>query len=121
MRRVRFQVLPGFRDFFPEELSLRRWIEAAWHASSRAAGFQEIDGPVLESLELFTAKSGPEIANQLYAFRDKGDDYVTRVFDLSGRPLKGWILVGPDALRDDTSLAEWVRLAADHAASLPAK
>ena len=45
----------------------------------------------------------------------------TRVFDLSGRPLKGWILVGPDALRDDKSLATWVGLAADHAASLPEK
>jgi histidyl-tRNA synthetase len=76
MRPVRFQVLPGFRDFFPEELALRRWVESAWHQASRAAGFQEIDGPVLESLELFTAKSGPEIANQLYAFSDKGNREV---------------------------------------------
>jgi histidyl-tRNA synthetase len=69
---MRFQALPGFRDFFPDDLAVRRWIESAWHRASRAAGFEEIDGPVLEALELFTAKSGPEIAGQLYAFTDKG-------------------------------------------------
>ncbi|HKC51512.1 MAG TPA: ATP phosphoribosyltransferase regulatory subunit, partial [Myxococcota bacterium] len=69
---MRFQALPGFRDFFPDDLAVRRWIESAWHRAARNAGFEEIDGPVLEALELLTAKSGPEIANQLYAFTDKG-------------------------------------------------
>ncbi len=73
---MRFQALPGFRDFFPEDLAVRRWIESAWHRASKNAGFEEIDGPVLEALDLFTAKSGPEIANQLYAFTDKGDRQV---------------------------------------------
>ena len=73
---MRFQVLPGFRDFFPEDLAIRRWIESAWHGAARAAGFQEFDGPVLESLELFTAKSGEEISGQLYTFFDKGDRAV---------------------------------------------
>ncbi len=74
---MRFRALPGFRDFFPEEMATRRWIENAWHQASRAAGFQEIDGPVLESLELVTEKSGQEIVGQLYAFSDKGDRQVT--------------------------------------------
>ena len=73
---MRFQALPGFRDFFPAEMALRRWIEQAWHQAARAAGFQEVDGPVLESLELFTAKSGSEITGQLYAFSDKGEREV---------------------------------------------
>ena len=73
---MRFQVLPGFRDFFPEDLAIRRAIEAAWHGAARAAGFEEFDGPVLESLELFTAKSGEEISGQLYTFPDKGDRAV---------------------------------------------
>jgi histidyl-tRNA synthetase len=76
MPRVRFQVLPGFRDFFPEDLAVRRWIESAWHGASRAAGFEEFDGPVLEALELFTAKSGDEISAQLYTFVDKGERAV---------------------------------------------
>ena len=74
---MRFRVLPGFRDFYPEELAVRRGIEAAWHRASRAAGFQEIDGPVLEPLDLLTAKSGQEIVSQLYAFEDKGGRAVS--------------------------------------------
>ena len=74
---MRFQALPGFRDFEPEAQAVRRWIESAWHEASRRAGFQEWDGPPLESLELFTAKSGQEIAEQLYAFTDKGGREVT--------------------------------------------
>jgi histidyl-tRNA synthetase len=70
--RVRLQSLPGFRDFYPAEMAVRRAIESAWHKASRAAGFEEWDGPVLEPLELFTAKSGAEIAGQLYWFADKG-------------------------------------------------
>jgi histidyl-tRNA synthetase len=74
---VRFQGLPGFRDFYPEDLAQRRFIESAWHRASRGAGFQEIDGPVLESLELLTAKSGEEIVGQLYTFEDKGGRAVS--------------------------------------------
>jgi histidyl-tRNA synthetase len=74
---MRFQGLPGFRDFYPEDLARRRSIESAWHRASRCAGFQEIDGPVLEPLELLTAKSGDEIVGQLYAFEDKGGRAVS--------------------------------------------
>ena len=73
---MRFKALTGFRDFYPEQMAVRRTIEAAWHRASRNAGFQEFDGPVLESLELLAAKSGPEIETQLYAFEDKGERRV---------------------------------------------
>ena len=74
---MRFRALPGFRDFYPEQMATRRWIERAWHEASRAAGYQEIDGPVLESLELIEAKSGEMIAGELYAFQDKGEREVS--------------------------------------------
>jgi hypothetical protein len=45
----------------------------------------------------------------------------TRVFDLNGRPMKGWILVEPSGVADDAGLARWLQLATDYAASLPAK
>ncbi|MHC5052163.1 MAG: ATP phosphoribosyltransferase regulatory subunit, partial [Planctomycetota bacterium] len=73
---MEFKALPGFRDFYPEEMALRRHVEGAWHAASQAAGFREIDGPPLESLDLFKAKSGNEIIEQLYTFKDKGDRWV---------------------------------------------
>ena len=44
-----------------------------------------------------------------------------RPFDLSGRPMRGWLLVSPDALTDDADLARWVDAGSDHAASLPPK
>jgi len=66
------QSLPGFRDFFPEELALRSHIFAAMRNVARRYGFDEVDGPPLEALELYTDKSGDEIVGQLYAFVDKG-------------------------------------------------
>jgi histidyl-tRNA synthetase len=64
--------LPGFRDFFPSELAARSVIFATWREVARRYGFVEYDGPPLEPLELYTRKSGEEIAGQLYNFVDKG-------------------------------------------------
>ncbi|MGD0016539.1 MAG: histidine--tRNA ligase [Verrucomicrobiia bacterium] len=65
--------LPGFRDFYPGELAVRRYIFGKWQETARRYGFREYDGPPLESLELYTQKSGEEIVGQLYNFTDKGD------------------------------------------------
>ncbi len=67
------KALPGFRDFYPEDLALRSYIFETWRKVATRYGFEEYDGPPLEPLELYTAKSGDEIVGQLYAFRDKGD------------------------------------------------
>ncbi len=67
------KALPGFRDFYPEDLSLRNHIFATWRSVAARYGFEEYDGPPLEALELYTKKSGDEIVQQLYTFRDKGD------------------------------------------------
>src|SRR5690349_13409667 len=70
------KALPGFRDFYPDDLALRSHIFAAWRAVAARYGFEEYDGPPLEPLELYTAKSGDEIVRQLYNFKDKGDREV---------------------------------------------
>ena len=67
------KALPGFRDFYPEDLTLRNHIFATWRSVAARYGFEEYDGPPLEALDLYTQKSGDEIVQQLYAFRDKGD------------------------------------------------
>ena len=69
--------LPGFRDFYPRELAYRSHIFAAWREAARRFGFEEYDGPPLESLELYTDKSGEEIVRQLYNFEDKGGRAVS--------------------------------------------
>ena len=70
------RALPGFRDFYPDDTALRNHIFAVWRTVASRYGFEEYDGPPLESLELYTQKSGPEIVGQLYHFRDKGDREV---------------------------------------------
>ena len=45
----------------------------------------------------------------------------TRPFDLTGRPMKGWILVESQGLKTEAQLGKWVQLAAKYAGSLPAK
>src|SRR6266536_1111823 len=70
------KALPGFRDFYPEDLTLRNHIFATWRSVAGRYGFEEYDGPPLESLELYTKRSGDEIVAQLYTFKDKGDREV---------------------------------------------
>ena len=64
--------LPGFRDFYPQELAERAFIMDTWRAVARRYAFSEYDGPPLEPLDLYTKKSGDEIVGQLYNFVDKG-------------------------------------------------
>ena len=70
------KALPGFREFYPEDLAFRSHIFATWRAVAARYGFEEYDGPPLEPLDLYTDKSGEEIVGQLYNFRDKGDREV---------------------------------------------
>lgn len=66
------KALPGFREFYPADLALRTHIVRTWRSVATRYGFEEYDGPPLEPLELYTAKSGDEIVGQLYNFIDKG-------------------------------------------------
>lgn len=67
-----FEVLPGFRDFYPEDCARRNFIFHRWKDWARRFDFQAYDIPTLEPLELFTQKSGPEIVSQLFHFEDQG-------------------------------------------------
>ena len=67
-----FQSLPGFRDFYPDDLARRTHIFRHWRQAAGAFGFAEYDAPVLEPLDLYRAKSGEEIEAQLFSFTDKG-------------------------------------------------
>src|SRR5262245_32674195 len=73
---MRFAALPGFRDLYPDAFERRRRIFGAWRDVATRYGFEEYDGPPLENLELYTAKSGEEIVGQLYSFTDKGGRQV---------------------------------------------
>jgi histidyl-tRNA synthetase len=68
------------RDFYPEDMRRREWIERAWADASLAAGFLPWDGPILETLDLYVRKSGDEIVEQLFNIASKGSQ------DLAVRP-----------------------------------
>ena len=70
------QLLPGFRDFYPEDCARRNYIIATWREVARRYGFVEYDGPVLEPIDLYKKKSGGELVGQLFDFTDKGDRHV---------------------------------------------
>ena len=44
-----------------------------------------------------------------------------RAFDITGRPMKGWMMVGPEGCETDQALREWVREGVEFALTLPAK
>jgi histidyl-tRNA synthetase len=69
---VKFQNVKGTRDFYPEDMAVRNWIFQTWRAVSLRNGFEQYDSPIFEYLDLYTAKSGEEIVEQLYSFEDRG-------------------------------------------------
>ena len=70
------QLLPGFRDFYPDECAVRTYIIAKWREVARIYGFVEYDGPMLEPIDLYKKKSGGELLGQLFDFVDKGERHV---------------------------------------------
>jgi histidyl-tRNA synthetase len=76
----KFQAPKGTRDFYPADMAVRRYLEGVWRDVSIGHGFNEIDGPTFEHLELYTVKSGPGIVSELFSFRRAGGetDYALR-------------------------------------------
>ncbi|MBN1233779.1 MAG: histidine--tRNA ligase [Candidatus Coatesbacteria bacterium] len=62
----------GMRDFYPEDMLFRNYLFDKWREISRIYGFEEFDAPIVESADLFRRKSGEEIDEQIYVFKDKG-------------------------------------------------
>lgn len=67
----------GTRDFYPEDKRIQNYIFNTWRKVVESHGYQEYGAPILEPLEIYTAKSGQELANeQTYSFVDRGDRVV---------------------------------------------
>jgi histidyl-tRNA synthetase len=68
----------GTRDYYPEEMGVRTWLYRNMRQVSEAFGYSEWEGPLLETVELYAAKSGEEIVEkQSYVFSDRGGDKIT--------------------------------------------
>jgi len=67
----------GTRDFTPDVMSRRLAFENLLESKALSHGFKRVQTPIFETLDLFTAKSGPGVVKQLYAFQDKSDRALT--------------------------------------------
>ena len=77
MKKV-IQAVKGTRDFYPEQMAVRVWLYNTMRAVAESFGYQEYEAPILETLELYAAKSGEELVKeQSYAFTDRGGTEIT--------------------------------------------
>jgi len=68
----------GTREFYPEQMALRNYINDKVRGASEAFGYAEWDAPFIEPMELYAAKSGEELVKkQAFVFRDRGGEEVT--------------------------------------------
>lgn len=70
---MKLQPPKGTRDFYPDDMAWRRFLHDAWRRVSVRHGFEEIDGPIFETLDLYRVKSGDGIVSELFHFTDRGD------------------------------------------------
>jgi len=76
--KKKIQTVKGTREFYPEAMALRNYLFEKVRAAAQSFGYQEYDGPFIESLDLYAAKSGEElIKKQSFVFEDRGGDVVT--------------------------------------------
>ena len=74
---MEFERPRGTRDFLFEEMRQRNEAENTLRRVFENYGFGEVQTPLFEDLKLFTTKSGEEIVDQLYNFKDKGGRDLT--------------------------------------------
>ncbi len=67
----------GTRDFYPPQMALRNWLYRHIRTVSEKYGYQEWEAPILETLELYAAKSGEELVKeQAFVFEDRGGTLI---------------------------------------------
>ena len=73
----------GIRDIEPEEFDLHLKVRRAFEEVARAYNFKLMEPGPLESLSVLRAKSGSQVDEQIYAFKDKADRDIGLRFDLT--------------------------------------
>jgi histidyl-tRNA synthetase len=76
--KAKIATVKGTRDFYPEQMRLRNWLYGNMRAAAQQFGYQEYDGPFIETLALYAARSGEELVKeQAFVFNDRGGDQIT--------------------------------------------
>jgi histidyl-tRNA synthetase len=78
MAKKIIQSVKGTRDFYPEQMAVRTWLYDVLRNVAESFGYQEYEAPMLETLELYAAKSSDEIVReQSYVFKDRSGTQIT--------------------------------------------
>ncbi len=72
-----FRTIRGMRDFLPKDAEKMRYVEAIARELARLYGYEEVITPIMEHYDLLAAKSGEEIRERMYTFRDMGGRRVS--------------------------------------------
>ncbi|MHA1506564.1 MAG: histidine--tRNA ligase [Candidatus Asgardarchaeia archaeon] len=79
----KIQPVRGMRDFLPEDMIKRQYVFEKIRSVFERFGFQPLETPAVEYLEILTAKSGKDVERQIYRFKDLGERWVGLRFDLT--------------------------------------
>lgn len=90
-----FQTPKGTRDFLPEEMIKRQYVLDSIRNVFEKWGFDPLKTPAFEDWELLAAKSGEDVKNEIYYFKDKADRELGLRFDLTV-PLSRVVAMNPN-------------------------
>jgi histidyl-tRNA synthetase len=77
MSTLSSQPYKGTRDYYPADKRVQNYIFSTWRSVVESHGYEEYGAPLIEPLEVYTAKSGQELASeQTYSFTDRGGRIV---------------------------------------------
>ncbi len=76
---MKIERIKGFRDHYPEDMEIRYSVFTRITNVAENFGYQRIDFPSLEYLEMYKQKSGSELVSQTFSFTDKGGREVTMI------------------------------------------
>jgi histidyl-tRNA synthetase len=79
----KYETPKGTRDYLPADMRTRRAVFDRLRRYFELYGFEELDTPAFEYLEVLTLKAGPAAENEIYAFTDKGERRLGLRFDLT--------------------------------------
>jgi histidyl-tRNA synthetase len=71
-----FQPVRGMRDLLPEDAETLNYIIGKARETAKRYGYNEVITPIVESYDLLSAKSGEEIRQRMFTFKDLGDRTV---------------------------------------------
>lgn len=69
--QISYEPIRGFRDYIPPESEAISWVMEAFTDTVKRFGYKEVRTPTVESFSLFALKSGEEIRDSMFVFKDK--------------------------------------------------